>query len=399
MLTWLKKLFAAPQRRSQLTAPPAWLADAMGVGRTVAGIPVGPTRAMRLAAVFRCVSLISGALAALPLHVYARGTRGRERATWSRVDACLEAPNPLQSGYSMRESLTAHLLLHGNAFALIEGSPKAPKAFWPLLPGTVVPEVAKDRRSVVYAVTDPHTGQTKRYPAASVIHVAGLSLDGVLGLSPIAQAREGLGLALATEAFGARWFSGGSRPSMVLELEDSLGDDEQGQAARERLRESIEAFHQGSANAHGVLILEEKAKATQWTIPPEDAQFLETREFQIAEIARLYGVPAPLLGISGGDSLTYNNGETLAQQLVTYGLLPHARRIESEIRRKCLAGGEYAEHTFDGLLRGESSARAVVYGKALGRWMTRNEIRERENLPRVDGGDEFPSTSPPRSEA
>lgn len=380
MPSLLSSLFMAPVKAASNDAPVnadvirAMLAD----NQAASGVHVTPESAMRSSAVFACVRVLAETVASLPLITYRRQTRGKDRAHDFYLYPILhDTPNPEMTSFTFRETLTAHVALWGNGYAemQLDGAGRV-TALWPLLPNRTMPE-RLGNGTLIYKTFVPGTGY-RGLSADRVLHVRGLGMNGVLGLSPIAQARNAVGLSLATEEFGGRVFGNGSMPGVVLKYPGNL-TDEQYDAAQA----SWQAAHGGLSNAHRVAILEGGIEAERLGIPNDDAQFLETRKFQVEEIARVFRVPQHLIGYL--ERSTNNNIEQQSLEFVIYTMLPWFSRWEQEISRSILLERErreyFAEFLIDSLLRGDTATRYEAYGKAIASgWMNRNEARERENM-------------------
>jgi HK97 family phage portal protein len=380
---WFRNLL---ERRSlenpatPLSAPDDWVFDAMGGKASAAGLKVTPDNALESTTVWAAVRMISSTLATLPLVTYAHTTGGKERAREHAVFRLLhDRPNPEQSAFVWREQMAAHLLIYGNAYSEIERNGKGePVGLWPLNPLNVRIERVGERKLYVVRVN----GQDVPLPPENILHIPGFSLDGHCGLVPIHLARNAVGLARATEEYGSKFFSNGASPGGVLSHPHKLGAE-----AAANLRESWKAMHGGLTNAQRVAVLEEGMTWTPLGIPPEHAQFLETRKFQVAEIARLFLIPPHLIGDL--ERATFSNIEHQGMQYVTHCIEPWTRRIEQELNYKLFAdNSHFAEFVLEGLLRGDSLTRAAFYTQMaqLGVYSI-NEIRERENLNHIEGGD------------
>lgn len=338
-------------------------------------------------AVFGAVRILAESVASLPLPLYQRlANGGKERATDHPLYPILhDLPNPEMTSYQFRETLMGHAALWGNAFAEIELARGGwVRGLWPLRPDLVI--VRRINRRLVYDILMPK-GPNVRLPWERVMHIPAFGTDGVVGYSPIALARQAVGLALGTEEFGARFFGNGARPGVVLEHPGQLSPE-----AHERLKKSIETRHQGLSNAHRLMILEEGMGLNEVGIPPEDAQFLETRKFQVAEIARLYRIPPHML--ADLERATFSNIEQQSLEFVIFTLHPWLVRWEQAIGRDLLTVIErptyFAEHLVAGLLRGDTKSRYEAY--SIGRqngWLSANDIRKLENMNPVAGGDSY----------
>ena len=360
----------------------------IGAYGTPAGVTVTPTRAMELTAVYAAVRILAEGLASLPLVTYRRlAGGGKERASDHPLYALLhDQPNSDITSFVFRETLMGHLLLYGNAYAEIEYDAKGRVvALWPLQARDTEPRWVGESLYYVTVLPEKFGFKSVGLPAERVLHIRGLSPDGLTGYSPIRLARRAIGLAAATEEYGAAFFGNGAQPGGVLEHPGHMSDE-----AHTRLKKDWEELHQGLENSHRIAILEEGMKYDQITIPPEDAQFLETRKFQISEIARIFRVPPHML--ADLDRATFSNIEEQSLEFVEYSLRPWLVRWEQEISRCLLTPAErqtyFAEFLVDGLLRGDVASRYAAYHTAwTDGWLTWNEIRERENMNPVEGGD------------
>lgn len=356
---------------------------------TAAGVTVTPARGLQYAAVYAAVRVLSEGVAMLPLVLYERlQPRGKQRAPGHSLYPILhDAPNPEMTAFEFRETMMGHLVLWGNAYAEIEYD-RAGRVMglWPLRPDKM--KVKRKDKRLVYEYTLPNGRLAE--PALQpdqVFHVRGLGSNGIVGYSPITLARQSIGLGLATEEFGSRFFGNGARPGVVLEHPGKLGDEAYG-----RLKTSWAGRHQGLKNAHRVAILEEGMGVKEVGIPPEDAQFLETRKFQVTEIARIYRIPPHML--ADLERATFSNIEHLGIEFVTHSLGPWLKRWEQRIGLSLLTEAErqvyFAEHLVAALLRGDIKSRYEAY--AVGRnwgWMSADDVRELENmnpLPNGEGG-------------
>ena len=300
-------------------------------GQTAAGKAVNERTAMQTTAVYACVRILAESIACLPLAVYRRSESGKEIAYEHPLYFLLhDAPNPEMTSFVLRETLMTHLLLWGNAYAQIlrDGRGKV-LGLYPLLPDKM--EVSRDSRTgeIYYTYTrsteeNPNftdKGQI-RLQREDVLHIPGLGFDGLVGYSPIAMAKNAIGIALATEEYGAAFFKNGARPGGVLEHPGVLKDPS-------KLRESWHAVYGGTMNTGRIAVLEEGVKYQQIAIPPEEAQFLETRKFQIDEIARLYRVPPHMIGDL--EKSSFNNIEQQSLEFVKYTLNPWVVRWEQSL--------------------------------------------------------------------
>ncbi len=364
-------------------------------GPTAAGKVVNERTAMQTTAVYACVRILAESIAGLPLHVYAYKGQGKERMPAHPLYFLLhDAPNPEMTSFVFRETLMTHLLLWGNAYAQIlrDGRGRV-IGLYPLLPDRM--DVGRDSKTgdLYYLYTrsaeeNPHfkaAGQI-RLRHEDVLHIPGLGFDGLVGYSPIAMAKNAVGIALATEEYGATFFQNGARPAGVLEHPGVLKDPS-------KLRESWQSVYGGTKNVGKIAVLEEGVKYQPIAIPPEEAQFLETRKFQIDEIARLYRVPPHMIGDL--EKSSFNNIEQQSLEFVKYTLNPWVVRWEQALQKALLTDKERKDYfirfNVDGLLRGDYKSR--MEGYAVGRqngWLSANDIRSLEDMNPIEadeGGD------------
>lgn len=351
------------------------------------GVTVTPETSLAYSAVLACVRVLAEGVAQLPLILYQRKTRGRERATNHPLYNLLKtSPNPVITSFEWREAMMAHLALWGNAFNEIErdGAGK-PVALWPLVPEKMmVTENGNGERRYGYPL---ESGQHVTLRADQVLHIPGFGYDGLVGRSLIRLAREAVGLGIAAQRYGATVFGNGEVPGGVLQHPGVLGDE-----AFKRLKGSWAAEHHGLSQANRLAILEEGMTYQKTGIPPEDAQFLETRRFQRTEIASIFRVPPHMIGDL--DRATFSNIEQQSLDFVIATLGPWLVRIEQRLDMSLLTQAErrryYAEHLVDGRLRGDITSRyqAFATGRQWG-WLSANDIREMENQNPVDGGDTY----------
>ena len=378
----------APQNRTSGSAYSFFL------GNSTAGKRVNERSAMQMTAVYSCVRILSEAVASLPVHIYRyNDSGGKEKALDHPLYFLLhDEPNPEMTSFAFRETLMTHLLLWGNAYAQIIRNGKGEIiGLYPLMPDRMT--VDRDDKGRLYyeyqlSSDDAHTmkGSTVILQPKDVLHIPGLGFDGLLGYSPIAMAKNAIGLAIAAEEYGSKFYANGAAPSGVLEHPGTLKDPS-------RVRESWTQTFGGSSNANKVAVLEEGMKYTPISISPNEAQFLETRKFQINEIARIFRVPPHMVGDL--EKSSFSNIEQQSLEFVKYTLDPWVSRWEQNMMRSLLTDDEKATYfikfNVDGLLRGDYQSR--MNGYAIGRqngWMSANDIRELENLDRIPeeiGGD------------
>lgn len=362
-------------------------------GPSTSGKRVNEFTAMQTTAVYACVRILAETLAALPLQMYRFTPTGKERVYDHPLYHLLhDEPNPEMTSFIFRETLMSHLLIWGNAYAqIIRDGLGRVVCLYPLRPDKM--QVARDAGGTIfyiYTKTSDENPNVKPYGQVplkkeEVLHIPGLGFDGLVGYSPIAMARNAVGMTMACEEYGASFFANGASPSGVLEHPGVLKDPA-------KVRDSWNAVYQGSANAHKVAVLEEGMKYQQIGIPPEEAQFLETRKFQLNEIARLYRIPPHMIGDL--EKSSFNNIEQQSMEFVKYTLDPWVIRWEQAMQKALFLPEEkkqyFLKFNVNGLMRGDYESRMTGY--SIGRqngWLSANDIREMEDMnpvPDEEGG-------------
>ena len=363
-------------------------------GGTTAGKAVTERTAMQMTAVYSCVRILAEAVAGLPLSLYHYLPDGGKEKSFDHPLYRLlhDEPNPEMSSFVFRETLMTHLLLWGNAYAQIIRNGKGEVvALYPLMPNKMT--VDRDQNGQLYYSYNRSSDEAPTMKESTVIlkpsdvlHIPGLGFDGLVGYSPIAMAKNAIGLAIATEEYGAKFFANGAAPGGVLEHPGTIKDPQ-------RVRDAWQSQFGGSANSGKVAVLEEGMKYTPIGISPEQAQFLETRKFQINEIARIFRVPPHMVGDL--EKSSFSNIEQQSLEFVKYTLDPWVVRWEQSIMRRLLTEDEkklyFVKFNLEGLLRGDYQSRMTGYATARQNgWMSANDIRELENLDRIpteNGGD------------
>ncbi|PMC81825.1 phage portal protein [Anaerococcus hydrogenalis] len=355
-------------------------------GRTTAGRNVNEFTAMQMTAVYSCVRVLAEILAGLPLHLYKRGnSNSKEKAKDHAIYFLLhDEPNTEMTSFVFRETLMTHLLLWGNAYAqIIRNGRNEVIGLYPLMPNKMAVMRSEDGE-IFYKYN--HKSEEVYLLKEDILHIPGLGFDGLIGYSPITMAKNAIGMAMACEDYGASFFQNGAQPGGVLEHPGIIKDPE-------RVRASWNAAFQGPKNANKVAVLEEGMKYQPIAIAPSEAQFLETRKFQLNEIARIFRIPPHMIGDL--EKSSFSNIEQQSLEFVKYTLDPWIVRWEQSLERALLTKKEkesyFIKFNLDGLLRGDYESR--MNGYAVGRqngWMSANDIRELENLDRIsaeEGGD------------
>lgn len=373
--------------------PPDWMRKAAiwGGYETDAGIDVNPDSALQVTAWLACIRIISETVASLPLITYRRLKRGKDRAPDHYLYPILhDIANSEMGAFTLRALLNAHMLTRGNGLAEIEFNKGGGiNALWPLDPDSTRLWRNPESKKLFYIYRLPLSagGHEVQLPAERIFHLRWMTHNGLWGLSPTYIARQSLGLALAVQMHGAKFFSNGAEPGVVLSHPGELDDK-----SYERLQGDWEEMHQGLEKSHRIAILEEGMTIEKLTATNEDAQFIQTKSMTIADIGRIFGVSLDMLNETD-KAATYASVEQFGIRFTTLTLRPYTVRWEQEIFRSLLAPGErkeiFAEHLVDALLRGDAASRFSVYqaGFQTGAFSP-NMILEMENKNPVEGGDQ-----------
>ena len=363
-------------------------------GQADSGERVDERSAMQIATVYACVRLLAESVAQLPLHLYrVEGEEGKAKAKDHPLYKILyRQPNPEMSSFSFWEAMMTHLLLWGNAYAqIVRDGKNGILGLYPLLPENV--EIDRkdggDLYYIYHAYTDEVPGDNNKdiyFDRAEILHIPGLGFNGLVGFSPIAMMKNALGTNIAVEKYGSAFFRNGAQPAGVLEHPGVLKDPQ-------KIRDNWMNAYGGASNAHRVAVLEEGMAYKPISLPPEDSQFLSTREFGVEEICRIFRVPPHM--VQDLKRATFSNIEHQSIDFVVHTLDPWLRRIEKVIVKDVLLEDEQEEYfpqfNVDGLLRGDYKSRMEGYNIARqGGWMSANDIRRLENLdpiPASEGGD------------
>jgi HK97 family phage portal protein len=351
------------------------------------GVNVNERNIMGLTAHFACVRVIATTLASLPIHVYERVGAGRQRADGHPLARLLhEQPNPEMTAFSFVEGLQAQISNTGRAFAEIVYNRRGEVAeLWPIAPGKCLPR--RDAKTKKLEYYFPETGDV--LPPWKILHIPGLSFDGVNSFSPVGLFKQSFGLGLAVERYGSLFFGQGTHIGAFMEHPQKLSEQ-----AYTRLKSELESKYRGLQNSHGVIVLEEGLKYSPVGMKLEEIQFIESRKFTATEMARIHGVPPHL--IADLERATFSNIEEQGIEAVVYSFRPWAARWEQALNARLLAPSErgryYVKFELDGLLRGNAKSRLESYriGREIGLYSA-NEIRQMEDLNRREdpGGDSY----------
>lgn len=363
------------------------LIDIFAGPSVAAGVTVTPESAMTLSVVYACVRILAETLAGFPLQVFERlPDKGRQQAESHPLYRLLhDEPNPWMTSFQLRETLMGHLALRGNAFAEIERDGRSvPVNLWPLRPDRMQAITVSNAGTLLYTYALP-TGEQQTLPQRNILHIRGLSSDGITGYSPITLQREGIGLALAAQEFGARFFGHGARPGGLLMTKQRLSEE-----AAQRLARTFTATHEGLSNSHRVAVLEDGVTWQSVAMTQADAQYMLTRQFQVREVARMFRIPPHKVGDL--DQATFSNIQIQGVEFVTDTMLPWVVRWEQQITKDLFLPSErtkyFAAFNMDGIQRGDHASRAEFYGS--GRqwgWLNVDEIRQRENMNPLPNGE------------
>ena len=354
------------------------------MGNSTSNKVVTERSAMQMTAVYCCVRILSEAIASLPLHTYRYASNGSKvKATDHPLYFLLhDEPNPEMTSFMLRETMMTHLLLWGNAYAQVIRNMRGEViALYPLMPNRMIVDRDEDghlyyeyQRSTSDAPTDKQS--IVRLHPSEVLHIPGLGFDGLVGYSPIAMAKNAIGMSMACEEYGASFFANGSSPGAILEHPGVMKDPE-------KVRNAWNEAFRGPGNANKVAVLEEGMKYTPISINPQEAQFLETRKFQVNEIARIFRIPPHMIGDL--EKSSFSNIEQQSLEFVTYTLDPWVIRWEQALHRVLFSPAEkkdyFVKFNVDGLLRGDYQSRMTGYATARQNgWMSTNDIRELEGM-------------------
>lgn len=367
---------------TNLSDPAAWLAHAFGAAPSSTGVLVSEKNATQIVAFWSAVNTIADTLAALPIKLIRSKSDGStENIHVHPALRVMRNPNPMMVPITLRSTLQAHSLTWGNSYAyIVRNALGNPVELWPLDPAKTKSRITNRE---LWFDTQLDIGNTA-IPAEDVLHIPALTRNGVDGMSIVAEQREMLGSAIAQQAFAGKFFANGAKPSGLLSYPGKVRDP---QKIKQALQEAT-----GGENAHSMMVLDNDAKFTPFSIPPEDAQFLQTREFSIDEIGRMFRLPLHFLNKMG--QATFNNVEMMGTHFVQYTMMPWIIRDEQEKTRKLLKPGEIDrgmrfKYNIAALVRGDIKTRSEVYAKGVQfGWVTRNEVRALEDMNPLDGLDE-----------
>jgi len=384
--TKLLSMFGLEIKAATATDSEGWLYDHWSGGAvTEAGVSVSNTTSLQVSAVYACMKAISEDVAKLPIGVFKKTEKGREKLPDHSLHDLLNVqPNIETVAMSFRNALLGNALSYGNGYAeIVRNGMGTVVALWLLNPTKVTPR-RDDNDNLYYRVID-NKGQPQDVDRRKIFHIPGFGFDGVQGYNVVTLARQSIGLARGAEKFGANFFGNGAKTSLVLEMPQELTEK-----ASQNLIRSIESQVTGDKQ-HGVLLAQQGAKFNTLAVSQKDSQYLETRQFSISEICRWFRIPPHKVF----DLLraTFDNIEEQNHDYVTDALLPWFTRFEQAVHCQLLtdqdrAGNIYVKHNANALMRGNAESRSKFYNSGIvSGWMTRNEARELEDLNPIDGLD------------
>jgi HK97 family phage portal protein len=359
------------------------------VTKSTAGVVVTPRNAMQVSAVWACVNVRSEDIAKLPVHLYRRRKDGgKERAADHPAYRLLHlAPNPRNTAFEFKQMLQMQCDLRGNAYAVKElDSRGRVSALWPIESDKVEILKVDEGKELFYRVTY-EGGRQVTVPGEDMLHIRGNSFDGICGMSPITWQRETIGHAMAAEKYGAAFFGNSAQPNGALVLPTKLSPE-----AAAKLRADWKERFQGPENAHNLAIFDGGMDWKPIGMTNTDAQFIEARNYQNSEIWRIFRIPPHKVGDL--TKATFSNIEMQAIEYVQDCLMSIMERWQQALSRDLLTEAERVDHFFeflpDALLKGDIKSRYDAYAVGvLNGWLSSNDIRDRENMNRVDGGDQY----------
>lgn len=372
MLRTLAKLF---ERKSTVARPDPWLRDALGAPESWAGPTVTAENALQSSAVAACVRLLSESVASLPLFVYRRDGDDKAKAPDHPTYPILhDAPNDYQTAYTWRAQMMAHVLLHGNSYSLIDRDDSGRvRALWPLHPSNVTVKAVEGR--LEFEVWQ--NGKRATYAPEDVLHVKGLTIDGIKGMSIISMARQGIALDAALTQHGAATFRNGGRPGLIIKTPAMLSGE-----ARRQFQQSWADQFAGALRAGKTALLDGGLDVQTIQSSNDDSQFLQSRQFSVQEIARWFRVSAHLIG--DPSRLAYASSEVEMLAFLQHSLRPWLVNIEAEINRSLLPARTqyFAEFSIDALQRADTKSRYESYALGIDKgFLTVEDVRRWENLP------------------
>ena len=379
----LEKRASLENPSTSLSDPDAWLYHAFGAQSTTSNVVVNEKNATQITAFWSAINTIADTLGELPFKLVRDKRNGASIPVRAHPTLPLLrlTPNPVMSSMVFKSTTQAHALTWGNGYSWIKRDRTgAPGELWPLMPAVTTPIMENGR---LWFETELDIGKT-RLAAEDVLHIPALSRNGIVGMSIIQEQREALAQNIAVNQFGSKFFANGAKPGGLVSYPGKVRDPE-------KIKQAIERAA-GGENQHGVLVLSDDAKYTPFGIPPDDAQFLGTKEFGVDEVARMFRLPSHFLNKMG--QATFNNIEQMGTHFAQYTMMPWIIRWEQELTRKLLTVEEIKKGfkfkvNVSALVRGDLKTRSEVYSKAIQTgWMTRNEVRALEDMNPLDGLDD-----------
>jgi HK97 family phage portal protein len=388
-LSVLTSILEKRSKESGLSNPEQWLTNAFGRGSaSKAGATVTEDTAMQIMAVYACVRLKSETIASLPLNMFKKRRGGKEKAEDHPLYFLLhDIPNPEQTSFEFRQMMQVCKMICGESFAEIVRDPITLNIteLWPIPNNYVTPYYYTDTKKLAYyRIALPNGGTRDLYPE-QMWHWKGLARDRTKVFKPCVLAREALGLAISAEEYGERFFSNGTNVGGVIEYANAMDE-----AAAKRFRESIREKYQGLGNSNRLIFLEQGSKFTAVNVPNDQAQFIDTRKFQVIEICRFFNISPDM--IHDLERATFSNIEQQSIKFVVYSIRPELVCIEQSAYKDLLLPGEQKKYFFkfnvDALLRGDFKTRMDGYAVAIQNGIySQNQVLELEDMETFEGGD------------
>ena len=360
-------------RKSTLAKPDPWLKDTLGIQETWSGAEITAENSLQSSAVAACVRLLSESVASLPLFVYRRTGDDKAKAPDHPLYAILhDSPNDYQSTYTFRAQMMSHVLLYGNAYSIIDRDDSGRvRALWPILPGNVTVKATDGR--LQYEVWQ--NGKRATYAPEDILHIKGPTLDGIKGMSIISMARQGIGLDHALAQHGASTFKNGGRPGLIVKTPQVLSNE-----ARQQFVRSWADQFSGALRAGKTALVDGGFDIQQIASSNDDAQFLQSRQFSVQEIARWFRISPHMIG--DPSRLAYASSEVEMLAFLQHSLRPWLVNIEAEINRTLMRSSTFfVEFSIDALQRADTKSRYESYALGIDKgFLTVADVRRWENL-------------------
>jgi HK97 family phage portal protein len=390
-LKFLNRIKTLFKNLSTLARPSPELKSAMGTILSKVGIHINAQNALQTTAVFACVRLLSESIASLPLFLYRKTETGKEKATDMPIYEVLhDVPNPETDSFQFWQAFVANMLIYGRGYAeVVRNNAGHIVQMWNITTPFVRVQRNSETQELEYVIT-PSGKERFILRKDQIFRVDWFSMDSLNAFRPLELAQNAIGLSEAAEEFASNYFKNGANVGGIIEYPDVLRDND-----LEQYKKDVRKEYSGLSNAARLLFLEQGAKFQKVSNTPEESQMLETRKFQVEEVARFYNVPLHMVGDL--EHATFSNIEQMSLNYVIYTLRPYLVRIERAITAQLLMPQErsiyFPKFSVEGLLRGDYKSRMEGYAVARQNgWMSANDIRELEDMdhiPAEEGGDAY----------